>query len=160
MDSAISPGLRPAIRENVHTLFLEESAAHDFSHGGHLLLLQFLKFLGGDAGVEVVQQLTGERKQRGAWINNQRDDYTGEATGVDWKWAAWIFPRIIWGQMIACVLKICCSDSSCGTVEQRLALLPKQQCSWFESWFLLYGLCTFSLCLRGFSQGTQSFLPQ
>lgn len=47
------------------TLSLEELAADDFRHGRHLL---FLEFLGRDAGIKVVQQLTGEAgKENGRW---------------------------------------------------------------------------------------------
>ena len=39
------------------TLFLEESATDDLRHGDDLLLLELL---GGEAGVEVMEELTGE----------------------------------------------------------------------------------------------------
>ena len=41
---------------------LEEFAADDLSHGGHLLLLQRVR---RDTGVEVIQQLAGGRTERG-----------------------------------------------------------------------------------------------
>lgn len=47
----------------LHTLSLEELAADNFSHRCHLLFLELLR---GDAGIKVMQQLTGERKRQGA----------------------------------------------------------------------------------------------
>lgn len=41
----------------MHTLSLEELAAHYLGHGGHLLFVQLLR---RDAGVKVMQQLTTE----------------------------------------------------------------------------------------------------
>ena len=46
--------------EVAHTLFLEETAADNLRHGDDLLLLELL---GGKAGVEVVQELTGEGRR-------------------------------------------------------------------------------------------------
>lgn len=65
-DPAVGPQRRIG-----RTLALEELAADDFGHGGHLLLLELL---GRDAGVEVVQQATAGGRQ--AQENETRCCYT------------------------------------------------------------------------------------